>query len=43
MYKIVFGGKVVEYTQNLLLVINKPVYSAYINLQKIKPKKKSNQ
>ena len=42
MYKIGFGGNIVEYPQNLLLVINKPIYSAYIKLQKLKPKKKSN-
>ena len=29
MYKIGFGGNVVEYTPNLLLVINKPIYSLY--------------
>lgn len=42
MYKIGFGGNIIEYPQNLLLIINKPVYSAYINLQKLKPKKKTN-
>ena len=42
MYKIGFGGNIIEYSQNLLLVINKPIYSAYINLKKLKPKKKSN-
>ena len=42
MYKIGFGGNIIEYPQNLLLVINKPIYSAYIKLQKLKPKKKSN-
>ena len=42
MYKIGFGGNIVEYPQNLLLVINKPAYNTYINLQKLKPKKKSN-
>ena len=42
MYKIGFGGNIIEYPQNLLLVINKPVYNTYINLQKLKPKKKSN-
>ena len=42
MYKIGFGGNIIEYSQNLLLVINKPIYSAYIKLQKLKPKKKSN-
>ena len=43
MYKIGFGGNIVEYPQNLLLIINKPIYSAYVKLQKLKPKKKSNQ
>jgi hypothetical protein len=42
MYKIGFGGNIVEYPQNLLLVVNKPIYSAYINLNKLKRKKKSN-
>ena len=42
MYKIGFGGNIVEYPQNLLLIINKPIYSAYVKLQKLKPKKKSN-
>lgn len=42
MYKIGFGGNIVEYPQNLLLVINKPAYSAYVNFQKFKPKKKTN-
>lgn len=42
MYKIGFGGNIIEYPQNLTLVINKPIYHAYINLNKLKPKKKSN-
>lgn len=42
MYKIGFGGNIVEYSQNLLLVINKPIYTAYIKLQKLKPKMKTN-
>ena len=29
MYKIGFGGNIVEYPPNLLLVINKPIYSLY--------------
>ena len=37
MYKIGFGGNVVEYTPNLLLVINKPLYSLY---KKINRKRK---
>ena len=40
MYKIGFGGNIVEYPQNLILVINKPIYSAYINLKKLRPKSK---
>lgn len=32
MYKIGFGGNVVEYSPNLLLVINKPIYSLYSRL-----------
>jgi lipid II:glycine glycyltransferase (peptidoglycan interpeptide bridge formation enzyme) len=32
MYKIGFGGNVVEYTPNLLLVINKPMYNLYSKL-----------
>lgn len=40
MYKIGFGGNIIEYSQNLLLVINKPLYNAYIQLNKFKPKKK---
>ena len=40
MYKIGFGGNIIEYPPNLLLVINKPVYSAYTKLSKLKPKKK---
>ena len=41
MYKIGFGGNIVEYSQKLLLVINKPMYSAYIQFNKFKNKKKS--
>lgn len=40
MYKIGFGGNIVEYPPNLLLVINKPMYTAYTKLNKLKPKKK---
>lgn len=36
MYKIGFGGNVVEYTPNLLLVINKPIYSLYSRLSNTK-------
>ena len=38
MYKIGFGGNIIEYPQKLLLVINKPVYSAYINFNKLNNK-----
>ena len=41
MYKIGFGGNIIEYQPNLLLVINKPMFSAYTKLNKLKPKKKS--
>ena len=41
MYKIGFGGNIIEYTPNLMLVINKPLYNTYTKLQKIKLKKKS--
>ena len=34
MYKIGFGGNVVEYTPNLLLVINKPLYALYSKLNR---------
>lgn len=34
MYKIGFGGNVVEYTPNLLLVINKPIYTLYSKLNR---------
>ena len=40
MYKIGFGGNIIEYPPNLQLIINKPMYNTYINLKKIKPKKK---
>ena len=42
MYKIGFGGNIIEYPPNLLLVINKPIFSAYSQLSKFKLKKKSN-
>ena len=32
MYKIGFGGNVIEYTPNLLLVINRPLFSLYSKL-----------
>ena len=37
LYKIGFGGNIIEYTPNLLLVINKPMYSLY---KKLNHKKK---
>lgn len=40
MYKIGFGGNVVEYPPTLMLVINKPLYTAYTKLNKILPNKK---
>ena len=40
-YKIGFGGNIIEYPPNLKLIINKPLYNAYINFNKLKPKKKS--
>ena len=39
MNKIGFGGKIIEYPQNLILIINKPIYKLYITFNK---KKKSN-
>lgn len=41
MYKIGFGGNIIEYPPNLLLIINKPMYSAYTKLNKFIQKKKS--
>jgi len=38
LYKIGFGGNIIEYPPNLLLVINKPMYSAYTKLNSIKAK-----
>lgn len=40
LYKIGFSGNVVEYAPNLMLVINKRVYSAYEKLNMFKFKKK---
>lgn len=34
MYKIGFGGNVIEYTPNLLLVINKPLYTIHSKLNR---------
>lgn len=36
LYKIGFGGNVIEYTPNLLLVINKPLYSIYKKINRKK-------
>lgn len=41
MYKIGFGGNIIEYPPNLLLVINKPMYNAYSKINKFIKKKKS--
>lgn len=38
MYKIGFGGNIIEYPPNMLLIINKPVYNAYIKLNNLKSK-----
>lgn len=40
MYKIGFGGNIIEYPPNLLLVINKPIYNAYTKLKSFKLIKK---
>ena len=36
LYKIGFGGNIIEYSPNLLLIINKPVYNTYNKLKLIK-------
>lgn len=36
MYKIGFGGNIIEYPPNLLLIINKPAYNTYNRLKNIK-------
>lgn len=38
MYKIGFGGNIIEYPPNLLLIINKPIYNAYVKMNKLKTK-----
>lgn len=38
MYKIGFGGNIVEYPPNLLLIINNPIYNLHIKFEKIKKK-----
>ena len=35
-YKLGFGGNIIEYTPNLLLVINKPLYSIYTKINRKK-------
>lgn len=40
MYKIGFGGNIIEYPPNLLLIINKPIYNTYMKLKSLKIKKK---
>lgn len=39
-YKIGFGGNVIEYSPNLLYVINKPLYNMHISMNKLKKKSK---
>ena len=39
MYKIGFGGTIIEYPPSLILIINKPMYNAYIKLKNIKEKR----
>ena len=36
MYKIGFGGNIIEYPPTLLLVINKPIYNTYTQINKLK-------
>ena len=38
MYKIGFGGNIIEYPPTLLLIINKPIYKTNIKLNKLKSK-----
>lgn len=38
IYKIGFGGNIIEYPPNMLLVINKSTYNAYIKLNNLKSK-----
>ena len=40
-YKIGFGGNIIEYPQNLLLIINKPVYKIFEFFNKFQKQKKS--
>lgn len=40
MHKIGFGGNIIEYPPNLLLIINKPAYNTYIKLNNLKNKLK---
>ena len=36
LYKIGFGGNIIEYTPNLLLIINKPIYALYKKINRKK-------
>ena len=36
MYKIGFGGNIIEYPPTLLLIINKPIYNTYTQIKKLK-------
>lgn len=36
IYKIGFGGNIIEYPPNLLLIINKPIFNTYYKLKKFK-------
>lgn len=40
IYKIGFGGNIIEYPPNLMLIINKPRYIIYTKLKKLKQKMK---
>ena len=40
MYKIGFGGNIIEYPPTLLLIINKPLYNTYTKINKLKSKLK---
>jgi len=41
LYKIGFGGNIIEYPQNLILIINKPQYQIFNFFNKLTQKKKS--
>lgn len=40
LYKLGFGGNIVEYPPNLLLIINKPAYNLYTKIKSFKNKNK---